>query len=93
MRDYPCRVGNPDDWFAKPGTETAMRAKRACFQLCPRVNECATYAIETGVPFGIWGGVDERERARIWGPGGKPSKFQDDLEAALAGAWTKESAA
>lgn len=90
MSNYPCRSGNPDDWFASPGTEVARRAKQACFQYCPIANDCAAYAIDTGIPFGIWGGVDEKERERIWAgkPGGKPSKFMDELDAALAGAAT-----
>lgn len=92
MTDYPCRQGDPDDWFAKPGTDVARKAKQACFQSCPKANECATYAIERGIPFGIWGGVDEKERERLW-QGNRPRQFQEELEASLAGVWTRKEPA
>lgn len=95
MTAYPCQSGDPEDWFAKPGTERALRAKRACFQSCPIVNECAEYAITVGIPYGIWGAMDEQERERIWkSKGEKPTQFMDELDAALIGVTlSKESAA
>ena len=84
----PCRAegANPDDWFAWPGSDTANAAKALCMH-CPIYHQCAEYALTVGIPEGIFGGLDERERGRIWKRrGGKPSQFQDDLDAALKGA-------
>jgi hypothetical protein len=51
---------------------------------CPLYWECAEYALAEGIPDGIWGGLDERERGRIWKKrGGKPTKFLDDIDAAI----------
>lgn len=82
----PCQTGNAEDWFAPAGTERALAAKQACFQSCPMLHQCAEYAIRVGVPNGIWGGVDEKERGRIWKANmGRPTQFQDELDAALSG--------
>lgn len=92
----PCQhpASNPENWFASLGSEAAAQAKRACFQSCPLLNQCADVALSKGIPFGIWGGVDERERERIWqANGGRPSVFQDELDAALSGVTFRSSAA
>lgn len=83
----PCvESDTPDNWFAPPGTMRAFGAKGACFQRCPVLNQCAEYAISNGIPYGVWGGIDERERQRIWDrEGGKPTTFTDEIDAAAAG--------
>lgn len=74
---------DPDDWFAWPGSARSVRAKQACMT-CPFYWGCQEYALNEGIPHGVWGGVDERERERIWArTGGRPGKFHADLDAAI----------
>lgn len=83
----PCQApsADPEDWFAFAGTDEATAAKAACM-LCPIYHQCAEYALSAGIPYGIWGGMDERERERAWKRnGGKPSSFIDDIDRALVG--------
>ena len=72
-------------WFAEPGSKRAERAKAACVG-CPLFEQCRVYALNTGIPDGVWGGLGERERKEIWKgwPGGKPTQFLDEIDAALA---------
>jgi WhiB family transcriptional regulator, redox-sensing transcriptional regulator len=74
---------DPDDWFAGPDSPKTVRAKRLCLH-CPLYWDCREYAIREGVPAGVWGGVDEWTRARLWRQnGGRPTKFLDDIDAAM----------
>jgi WhiB family redox-sensing transcriptional regulator len=41
--------------------ESAQPAKRIC-QLCGVRAECLEYALEHKIPFGVWGGLSQRER-------------------------------
>lgn len=51
---------------------------------CPLFFECREYALAEGIPYGVWGGADERERERIWKrTGGKPTAFLEAIDAAL----------
>lgn len=84
----PCRAegANPDDWFAFPGSELEEAVKSLC-RHCPLQHPCAEYALTNGVPYGIFGAMGETDRASAWKQaGGKPTQFQDDLDAALKGA-------
>ncbi|MFJ6095663.1 WhiB family transcriptional regulator [Williamsia muralis] len=40
------------------------RAKSLCHR-CPVLTECRDHALETGEPYGVWGGTTPRERALI----------------------------
>lgn len=81
--EEPCRQGgaNPDDWFAPAGTDRHNNAKRLCLA-CPLYWECQDLALEVGIPFGIFGGMDERERERVWAkrPNGRPNRFLKDMD-------------
>lgn len=52
-----------DWWFPERGQDTAA-AKRVC-NTCPVINNCATYAIDLSMRFGIWGGIAEKKRRLI----------------------------
>jgi WhiB family redox-sensing transcriptional regulator len=41
-------------------------AKNIC-QHCSVVTECRDYALQQGEPYGVWGGLSERERALMLG--------------------------
>jgi WhiB family redox-sensing transcriptional regulator len=65
----PCqRDPDPDRlWFAPLTDRVAVEeAKRRC-DTCPIERACAAYAIAAREPHGIFGGLDERQRARIGG--------------------------
>jgi hypothetical protein len=40
------------------------RAKQICGQ-CPVVTDCLSWALAAREPFGVWGGMSEKERARL----------------------------
>ena len=66
-----CR-GAESAWFTPPITgespsERRVR-ERAAKQICARCPvrvECLDYALRVNEPFGIWGGLSERERRRL----------------------------
>ncbi len=58
--DAHCSTFDPDLWFA-PGALEHKEAKRIC-RSCPVRRECLSYALETPVDHGVWGGMTERER-------------------------------
>lgn len=74
----PCRVGDPDLWFADNPADLE-RAKDLCLD-CPVIAECLAGALARREPWGVWGGqifergtVVARKRPR-----GRPRKA--DLE-------------
>ncbi|GLW05517.1 transcriptional regulator WhiB [Microtetraspora sp. NBRC 13810] len=65
-----CRDSDPDLFFPLTSSaEQEERAKGVCAG-CQVLADCREYALRTGEPDGIWGGltVEERRRARF--PGG-----------------------
>ncbi len=50
-------------FFTERGQSTRP-AKDLC-NSCPAKEPCATYAIDWGIKFGVWGGLSERERRKI----------------------------
>lgn len=65
-----CRDRNAELFFHSDherGPSRAMRtakAKAVC-ATCPVVALCLEYALAQPEPYGIWGGLDEQERARL----------------------------
>jgi WhiB family redox-sensing transcriptional regulator len=59
---------SPDDtaiFFPDGPTVTAYKkAKRIC-RPCPARDDCAAWALRTGQPDGVWGGLDPRERRKL----------------------------
>ena len=55
---------NPDLWFPERGSPNAetREALRICFEDCGVRAECLAYAQELQIPFGIWGGVQQKAR-------------------------------
>src|SRR5579875_651286 len=65
-----CRTADPSLFFA-PEQESPTRrdrreraAKSICAD-CPVMAQCRSYALATSEPYGVWGGLTERERARM----------------------------
>jgi WhiB family transcriptional regulator, redox-sensing transcriptional regulator len=82
----PCRVGDPDLWFAEAPADLE-RAKALC-TTCPVIAACLAGAVARREPWGVWGGeIFERgvivPRKR---PRGRPRKadVERDRRAAAA---------
>lgn len=70
----PCRVGDPDLWFADNPVDLE-RAKALCAQ-CPIRRECLAAALERQEPWGVWGGeiLDRGTVIARKRPRGRPRK-------------------
>ena len=56
-----CSVTPSIDFFAKRGSDMNERAMALCGE-CSVSLECRTFALVTEQEYGVWGGVQERER-------------------------------
>jgi len=69
-RHAVCRGEDPDLFFPFGYTGPALRqieeAKAVC-QRCPVISECLSWALESGEPAGVWGGLGEDERRALKG--------------------------
>lgn len=82
----PCRVGDPDLWFADTPAELEQ-AKVLCVE-CPVLAECLAGALARREPWGVWGG-EIFERGTVVArkrPRGRPRKadLERDRQAAAA---------
>jgi WhiB family redox-sensing transcriptional regulator len=57
-----CAHSSPDDLFVQGAAQRAARA--VCFG-CPVRISCLADALDNRVPFGVWGGMTERERRAL----------------------------
>jgi WhiB family redox-sensing transcriptional regulator len=76
-----CRAGDPEAWFA--ANMTTATAQRLC-EPCPVRAECLAWALDTGEPYGVWGGVTAAERRRIRRGQTKPVAAEATTSAARA---------
>lgn len=58
-----CTDMDPEVFFPCP-SESPQPAKEIC-RTCPVMNECGAWALEEGIPYGVWGGMSARERSEI----------------------------
>lgn len=81
---YPlCSENDPELWFADERSGTTAHAKRICEE-CELLLSCRQYALDVGVPEGVWGGWDAEQRHAYWRThGGRPNGFRRDLELAI----------
>ncbi|MCF3105415.1 WhiB family transcriptional regulator [Streptomyces roseoverticillatus] len=60
-----CREEDPELFFPLGNTGPALlqieEAKAVC-RRCPVMEQCLQWALEVGVPDGVWGGLSEDER-------------------------------
>lgn len=70
----PCRVANPDMWFADTPAELEQ-AKALCAQ-CPVRRICLSAALDRAEPWGVWGGeiLDQGVVIARKRPRGRPRK-------------------
>lgn len=59
------RCGGQDPELFFDGHPLSQHRARQLCAGCPVRMECLAVAMHTGVEFGIWGGLDERERAQL----------------------------
>jgi WhiB family redox-sensing transcriptional regulator len=73
-RPLPCRVEDPDLWFAESPAQLEL-AKSLCTD-CPMRDACLAGALDRGEPWGVWGG-EIFERGAVIArkrPRGRPRK-------------------
>ena len=56
-----CRKVDPELFF---DNATINQAKAIC-KTCPLIVACAQYAINSGMDYGVWGGLSETDRAML----------------------------
>jgi WhiB family transcriptional regulator, redox-sensing transcriptional regulator len=61
--ELPCQAG-PDLFFSADRADI-KRAKRICLD-CPALAACREWALTRPEWYGVWGGLSERERRRIY---------------------------
>jgi WhiB family transcriptional regulator, redox-sensing transcriptional regulator len=63
-----CRDEDPELFFPIGNTGPALlqieQAKAVC-RRCPVIQECLTWALESGQDAGVWGGLSEDERRAL----------------------------
>jgi WhiB family transcriptional regulator, redox-sensing transcriptional regulator len=70
MESAVCATVDPEVFFpvAKVHTRKAymqgLRTAQAICTVCPVVADCAGYAIEHGIRYGVWGGLDMEQLPR-----------------------------
>jgi WhiB family redox-sensing transcriptional regulator len=74
MSLLPCRVHDPDLWFAEAPADVET-AKALCTD-CPLRRACLAGALDRGEPWGVWGGqlVLAGEVVAFKRPRGRPRK-------------------
>ena len=68
--DGACRGEDPNIFFHPEGERGAARenrqnAAKALCNRCPVITECAAHALSVREPYGVWGGMTERERRAL----------------------------
>ncbi|OON82539.1 WhiB family transcriptional regulator [Streptomyces tsukubensis] len=68
IRHAACVGVDPELFFPisaeDAGDDQRARARRVC-EGCPVRSQCLAWALETGQRSGVWGGMDEHERAAL----------------------------
>jgi WhiB family redox-sensing transcriptional regulator len=59
-----CRQTDPEAFFPERGQSN--RAAKAVCRACPVREQCLDYAIRNREQHGIWGGLSDRERRRVY---------------------------
>ena len=60
-----CRQEDPELFFPNGNTgpwELVLDDAKAVCRRCPVADRCLHWALETGIEFGVWGGLSEDER-------------------------------
>jgi WhiB family redox-sensing transcriptional regulator len=60
-----CATYSAEVFFPPSDVPGAARAAKAICASCPVQSECLAFALDTGQPEGVWGGMDAGERRRL----------------------------
>jgi WhiB family redox-sensing transcriptional regulator len=62
-----CKTGeaDPDTWFPDPTDRAGIAYAKTLCKRCPVLIQCRTDALNRPERFGVWGGLDEDERAAV----------------------------
>jgi WhiB family redox-sensing transcriptional regulator len=63
MAEALCAQVDSEMFFPEQG-DSNRYAKRTCMRCDVRI-QCLNYAVEQKMPFGVWGGLSERERRHL----------------------------
>jgi WhiB family redox-sensing transcriptional regulator len=76
--DLPCRVNDPDLWFAQSPAELEL-AKSFCTD-CPARTACLAGALARHEPWGVWGGqiIEHGRIVAYKRPRGRPRKINHE---------------
>lgn len=66
-----CRGADSSLFFLAEGERGPSKARRensakAICRNCPVLERCATFALSTREPYGVWGGLTPEERELLW---------------------------
>lgn len=75
-----CHQYDPELFF-DPHRRSERRAKSIC-ERCPVRAECLLFAFEAHAEFGVWGGLNSKERRKVARLSPKTSDWRPVLEAA-----------
>ncbi|WP_414721288.1 WhiB family transcriptional regulator [Streptomyces ossamyceticus] len=71
----PCKA-DPEAMFPANLDHEIDKAKAYC-RICPAVERCLQWALDTGQEWGVWGGLSERERRRLRRRAVRPISIDD----------------
>lgn len=60
-------LADPDDMFPTPGDLDGQHAAKTVCGMCPARAACLAWALDTDQPYGVLGGLSEKERADLKG--------------------------
>lgn len=60
----PCRYEGNEELFFSTNPEDQEQARDMCYQ-CPILVECLSYSVRNQEPYGVWGGLTERQRRKL----------------------------
>lgn len=63
--DAACHAYNPDLWFPEWPKPNEYRLARRICKGCPVREQCAQYALDNGIRYGMFGGLTPGERQKI----------------------------
>lgn len=98
IKRFPDNLAVPEHWVRRAACRESFdlfhpegsavevyektEAAKAICRTCPVIRDCRAHALKRGEAFGIWGGLDERERRTILLRAARLAKVRAEAEAA-----------
>jgi WhiB family redox-sensing transcriptional regulator len=61
-----CTGTHPDFFHPQRGEGPEVKRAQEICETCPVIAECREYALTYREPFGVWGGLSQRQREKEW---------------------------